>query len=118
MLKTLLISSVALVVLVILPTMCSTGIGYRGVEAAPVQTGTAVDSIPCTQEACDSYVHAAVDQHWKTAAAVVGASLVECRAFTSAERDRLTAREEGLSEREKYFLRLSILKQLAQKTTT
>ena len=88
------------------------------------QTGTAIDYLPnqtsiepCapTERTCAAYINAAVDSQWQLAAAEVLRSLRQVRRFTASDRKQLAEREKNRSARQKFFLRLAVLKQLTKR---
>jgi hypothetical protein len=86
-------------------------------------TSTAVDNPsmvapnrPCnpTEGGCKAFSEAAVESQWQIIATELRRSLNSVPSFGSSDRDALSEREKHLTTRQKCFLRIAVLKQLAQ----
>jgi hypothetical protein len=117
--KTFALSLIALLTLLALSSISL--LDDRG-NIAEAQTGTAIDypnevaptSTAPTAELCKKFVDEEVDRQWQAAALEVLRSLNKIPAFTAADRSALKEREKAHTNRQKYFLRLAVLTQLAE----
>jgi hypothetical protein len=92
-------------------------------EAQTGTTGTSIDnslnniaptSTAPTAESCKKFVDDEMDRQWQSAGFEVLRSLNKLQTFTAADRDTLKEREKMRTNRQKYFLRLAVLTQLAE----
>jgi hypothetical protein len=78
-------------------------------------TGTAFDTAPPPEAACQASIEAALQQQWQSLGDDLLAAIRSCPAFTAEDRKKLRETEKKRTAREIYFIRRVVLTKLAQR---